>query len=150
MRSVERGRRSSRGVIVPLTNSGRARSMGGWGDLRRVRRGMGSFGAILSWYKPILELLSIPGYIDDSVSWVIILQAIGAVMSPIDWVMGVAGLACLVYAWWPGRERKRKRKPVHHKVDAGGAQWSFHVSRANGHPHESIVARAGTEPDQEA
>ena len=87
---------------------------------------MGSFGAILSWYKPILELLSIPGYIDDSVSWVIILQAIGAVMSPIDWVMGVAGLACLVYAWWPGRERKRK--PVHHKVDAGGAQWSFHVS----------------------
>ena len=90
---------------------------------------MGSFGAILSWAKPIRELLSIPGYIDDSVSWAIILQAVGAVMSPVDWVLGLAGLACLVYAWWPEREPVEERKPVHHKVDAGGATWHFKVSQ---------------------
>ena len=53
------------------------------------------------WAKPIRELWSIPGYIDDGASWATVVQAVFAAMTIIDVFLVSAGAACLLYAWWP-------------------------------------------------
>ena len=60
-------------------------------------------GTIVAWAKPIRELWSLPGYIDDGVSWAIILETVGAAMTLLDWILVAAGLACATYAFWPER-----------------------------------------------
>ena len=66
---------------------------------------------VFMWIRSLRDLYSIPGYIDDGQEWSAIWQSIGITMTPLDWILLVAGGSCLAYAFevhtWPRRLRSR-------------------------------------------
>ena len=55
-------------------------------------------GGLVAWWKPLLHLYSIPGYIEDGRSWPGILDSLVADMTWQDWIPSVIGFACFFYA----------------------------------------------------
>ena len=76
----------------------------------RSRKASG-LGAVLACLKPATEVLSVPGYIDDGLSWFYIISNIAAAMSTLDWFLIVGGCCLAAYAaeveTWPRRLRDR-------------------------------------------
>ena len=55
--------------------------------------------------KPSLHLLSIPGYLDDGLEWISVLQGLRSLMTPLDWGLIVVGFVGAAMVLWPEKQR---------------------------------------------
>ena len=86
------------------------------GKRKRVGFRIGSLVCVI---KPSLHVLSVPGYLDDGESWVMLFQFLGSRMNPLDWSLIAAGAVCAVVAFWP-EKRARATTPGPHASQPGG------------------------------
>ena len=74
---------------------------------RASKRASSSIAGTLSWIKPSLHLLSIPGYIDDGQAWSTIWRSVGVAMTTLDWILLALGVPFFLHATgvytWPRR-----------------------------------------------
>ena len=55
--------------------------------------------------KPSLHLLSIPGYLDDGLEWISVLQGLRSLMTPLDWGFTAVGVVGAVMVFWPDKAK---------------------------------------------